>query len=96
MGLDGLRRVTLQLSIVENDELESLRGLENLLHTEFLDLETNWALASLSALRSLARVSNLTVLSHPLLPDCEALRLFVRAGGMFLAADGINSAAECP
>jgi hypothetical protein len=76
--LDGLTALTFvggNLYVSENDQLMSLSGLGNLTDVgDYLFIQGNDSLSSL-ALDDLANCPNLTIISNPNLPQCEACDL---------------------
>jgi hypothetical protein len=94
-GLESLTRIGDLLEVTGNHRLVTLHGLENLTSVEHLIIYYNDMLTGFGALQSLQHLTSLEVSGNLLLPDCEARRLFVRAGGMFLTADGVNGARTC-
>ncbi|SRX54341.1 T9SS type A sorting domain-containing protein [Aequorivita sp. CIP111184] len=73
VGWDALTNASLGIEITQNDQLQSLEGLQNIGNTEALTIRQNANLENLNGLQGLASIINLDIEENASLSDISAL-----------------------
>jgi hypothetical protein len=86
--LENLEKINGGIFIRYNDNLKSLQGLENIMELDFLEIEYNRELTSLSGLTSLTSVSNgVSIVKNSILENLNSLNSLTNIGTQFFLSN---------
>jgi hypothetical protein len=86
--LENLEKINGGIFIRYNDNLKSLQGLENIIELDFLEIEYNQELTSLSGLTSLTNVSNgVRIVKNSILENLNNLNSLTNIGTQFFLSN---------